>query len=180
MTGTLVAVAVAAVAAVAAFFLFRSLSALKSSTAGEIAGLREEAARLGEEKSRLERDLEDATKARAALREIVAELEEKVASTEEQLRTATAERDSLADKARREQTTQRFFFARKAREAFETLKQRLAADGFPDRLEELAGDHPKTLTEEARKILKDVESWADLLKFIQNIRFHMNKVLNSF
>jgi tetratricopeptide (TPR) repeat protein len=53
------------------------------------------------------------------------------------------------------------FFSSAPREAFEAFRQRLAADGFPDRLEELAGENPKTLTEEARKILKDVESWAE-------------------
>ena len=160
-TGLLVALAVAAVAVIAAVVLFRSLSALKASSAEEISRLSGEVARLESERTRLARDLASASSERDAALERSADLEVRLAEAEEQLKAATAERDSLVDKAKREQTTQRFFFGRKAREAFETLKQRLAADGFPDRLEELAGDHPKTLTDEARKILKDVESWAE-------------------
>ena len=160
-TGLLVALAVAAAAAIVAALLFRSLSALKDSSAAEASRLSEEAAALQEETSRLARELAEAKAERDALRERVSDLEPRLASAEEQLAAVTAEKESLLDKSKREQTTQRFFFGRKAREAFETLKQRLAADGFPDRLEELAGDHPKTLTDEARKILKDVESWAE-------------------
>jgi tetratricopeptide (TPR) repeat protein len=157
----LVALAVAAVAAIAAAVLFRSLSALKASSAEEIARLREGSERLEEERARLARELEAATAEGSALAEKASDLEARLGATEEQLRTVTAEKESLADKSKREQTTQRFFFGRKAREAYEVLRQRLAADGFPERLEELAGDHPKTLTDEARRILKDVESWAE-------------------
>ena len=160
-TGMLVALAVAAVAVIAAVLLFRSLSALKASSAEEIARLRESASLLEQEKGRLSLALETVTSERDALLESTAGLEARLAATEDQLKTATAERDSLVDKAKREQTTQRFFFGRKAREAYEGLRQRLAADGFPERLEELVGENPKTLTEEARKILKDVESWAE-------------------
>lgn len=161
MTGTLVALAVAAVAVVAAVVLFRSLSALKASSAGEIASLRETSGLLEDEKAGLARELETVRAERDALAERAEDLETRLAAAEERLKTASAERDALADKAKREQTTQRFFFGRKAREAYETLRQRLSADGFPDRLEELAGENPRTLTEEARKILKDVESWAE-------------------
>lgn len=161
MTGTLVALAVAAVAVAATAVLFRSLSALKSSSAAEIASLRESSGLLDEEKARLSRELEAASSERDAFREKAESLEARLAEAEERLLAVTAERDTLADKAKREQTTQRFFFGRKAREAYETLRQRLTADGFPDRLEELAGENPRTLTEEARKILKDVESWAE-------------------
>ena len=161
MTGILVALAIAAVAVIAAVVLFRSLSALKTSTGEEIASLRQGAALLEEEKARLGRELAAATTERDALRERADDLDARLAAAEEQLKAATAERDSLADKSKREQTTQRFFFGRKAREAYEVLRQRLTADGFPDRLEDLAVESPKTLTEEARKILKDVESWAE-------------------
>ncbi len=160
-TGLLVALALAAVAVVTAVVLFRSLSALKTSSTEEASKLREGLAEVETERARIARELETVSAERTALAERSADLEARLAAAEEQLAAATAERDSLADRAKREQTTQRFFFGRKAREAFETLRQRLAADGFPERLEELAGDHPKTLTEEARKILKDVESWAE-------------------
>ena len=160
-TGLLVALAVAAVAVIAAVLLFRSLSALKASSAAEFSRLSEEAGLLQDEKSRLARELASVGAERDALQAKVSDLEPRLAAAEEQLAAVTAEKESLLDKSKREQTTQRFFFGRKAREAYETLRQRLAADGFPDRLEELAGEHPKTLTEEARKILKDVESWAE-------------------
>ncbi len=161
MTGTLVALAVAAVAVIAAVVLFRSLSAHKALAAEEIALLKESTALLEEEKARLGRELESTTTERNALLEKSADLEARLAAAEDELKVTRAEAASLADKAKREQTSQRFFFGRKAREGFEVLRQRLAADGFPERLEELAGDHPKTLTEEARKLLKDVESWAE-------------------
>jgi tetratricopeptide (TPR) repeat protein len=157
----LVALAVAAVAVIAAVVLFRSLSALKASSAEEVASLTESKGLLEEEKARLGRELAATTGDRDALRERADDLEARLAAAEEQLKAVTAERDSLADKSKREQTTQRFFFGRKAREAYEVLRQRLTADGFPDRLEDLAVENPKTLTEEARKILKDVESWAE-------------------
>lgn len=157
----LVALAVAAVAVIAAVVLFRSLSTLKASSAEEVASLREGTGLLEEEKARLGRELAAATTDRDSLRERAEDLEARLAAAEEQLGAVTAERDSLADKAKREQTTQRFFFGRKAREAYEVLRHRLTADGFPDRLEDLAVENPKTLTEEARKILKDVESWAE-------------------
>ncbi|MDX9733950.1 MAG: tetratricopeptide repeat protein, partial [Thermoanaerobaculia bacterium] len=160
-TGMLVALAVAAVAVIAAVVLFRSLSALKTASAEQSAQLEEKAGQLEQEKERLAGQLAAAIEERDALAEKSAELGTRLAAVEAELDTTKAERDSLADKAKREQTTQRFFFGRKAREAFETFRQRLAADGFPERLEELAGDNPKTLTEEARKILKDVESWAE-------------------
>lgn len=161
-TGLLVALAAtAAVALIAAVVLFRSLSALKASSAGEVAHLKESVGLLEEEKARLGRELESAKTDRIALLEKTVDLEARLAAAEEQLTVVTAERDSLASKAKQDQTSQRFFFGRKAREGFEQLRQRLAADGFPQRLEELAGDHPKTLTEEARKLLKDVESWAE-------------------
>jgi tetratricopeptide (TPR) repeat protein len=157
----LVAIAVAAVAVIAAVVLFRSLYALKTSSADEIASLREASGLLEEEKARLGRELAAATADRDSLRQKAEDLETRLAAAEERLKAVTAERDSLADKAKREQTTQRFFFGRKAREAYEVLRQRLTADGFPDRLEDLAVENPKTLTDEARKILKDVESWAE-------------------
>jgi superkiller protein 3 len=157
----LVALAVAAVAVIAAVVLFRILSTLKASSAEEVASLTERTGLLEEEKDRLGRELAATTADRDALRERADDLETRIAAAEEQLKTVTAERDSLADKSKREQTTQRFFFGRKAREAYEVLRQRLTADGFPDRLEDLAVENPKTLTEEARKILKDVESWAE-------------------
>lgn len=160
-TGMLVALAVAAVAVIAAVVLFRSLSALKTASAEQIAQLEEKAGQVEQEKERLALQLAAAVEERDALAEKSADLGTRLAAAEAELETTKAERDSLADKAKREQTTQRFFFGRKAREAFEVFRQRLAADGFPDRLEELAGENPKTLTEEARKILKDVESWAE-------------------
>lgn len=161
LTGLIVALAVAAIAVIAAVVLFRNLSALKASSADEVARLREDAGLLEGEKARLGRELESVTADRNALREKAADLEGRLAAAEEQLAAVVAERDSLASKAKQEQTSQRFFFGRKAREGFEALRHRLAADGFPERLEELAGDHPKTLTEEARRLLKDVESWAE-------------------
>ncbi len=160
-TGLLVALAVAAVAAIAAVVLFRSLSALKASSAEEGARIREATGALEEEKARLARELEAATTERDALREKAADLETRLVAAEDQLKATSAERDSLASKAKQDQTSQRFFFGRKAREGFEALRLRLVADGFPQRLEELTGEHPKTLTEEARKLLKDVESWAE-------------------
>jgi tetratricopeptide (TPR) repeat protein len=157
----LVAIAVAALAAIVAVLLFRSLSALKSSSAEEVSALKEGTAVLEVEKARLERELGSVKAERDELLAKSTDLETRLAEAEEQLKAAKAEADSLADKAKREQTSQRFFFGRKAREGFEGLRQRLAADGFPERLEELAGENPKTLTEEARRLLKDVESWAE-------------------
>ena len=86
----LVAVAVAAVAVVVAFLLFRSLSALRASSAEEVAGLREGTARLEEENARLARELEATATDRDVQREAVADLEGRLSLAEEQLRSVTA------------------------------------------------------------------------------------------
>lgn len=110
-------------------------------------------------------DLESRSQAEiASLRAEIAGAAEKAAADAKaisELEAKVAELSRSAERSKREETTQRQFFARKARETFELLRQRLAADGFPQRIEELGNGHAHHVSDEARRLEKETESWME-------------------
>ncbi len=143
--------ALAAAGAVAALLSARrALAEEKAFREAEHAAREEEKAGYEAEIARLRSEIDAAADRAATDAGKMLDLENKVA----ELTRAT-------DRARREETTQRQFFARKARETFEQLRQRLASDGFPERIEELGNGKPRPLSEEARRLEREVESWME-------------------
>lgn len=144
-----IAIAIAVIAAGAAFGATFLLLGARKRLAEESARLQEEILARQEERTRDEAQIQE-------LKGQITADSEKIALLETKIR----ELSIVADRVRQEQTTQRQFFGKKARTTFELLKQRLAADGFPERIEHLATAQPKkVLSEEAKRLEKEVESW---------------------
>lgn len=157
-------IGIAVVAAVAAAGAIAALFSAKKSHVADVARLTQELAAVREEKVLRETDILalngklEAAEARAvAAEEKGKELEGKI----EELLAKIKELSTAAERAKQEATSQRQFFSRKAREAFENLRQRLAADGFPERIEVLAEKGPQALSDEAKRLLKELESWTE-------------------
>ena len=146
-----IAIAIAVVAAIAAIAALSALLGTRKRLAEESAHQNQEIQALQEERTR------DAAR--------IAELESQLAAAATKssgLETRIADLTKLTDRARQDQTTQRRFFGKKARATFELLKQRLTADGFPERIDLVASAEPKkVLSEEAKRLEKEVESWME-------------------
>jgi tetratricopeptide (TPR) repeat protein len=84
-------------------------------------------------------------------------LDERIASLEQELEDLR----SASERSKTEQTSQRRFFGRKARETFDLIRQRLAAEGFPDRVEALADGGPRPLSDDTRRLLKELDGWME-------------------
>lgn len=157
-----IAVVAAVLMAALAAYAFSRLSGVKRDLAAARAAARDLETRLSEDVARATREREDERTARetetAALKETLLATEERARDLEKQV----ANLSSVADRAQREQTTQRQFFARKAREAFEIFRARLQAEGFPERLEAIGSpESARPLSDEARRLLRDLESWME-------------------
>ncbi|MEO6324122.1 MAG: hypothetical protein ABIT01_17880, partial [Thermoanaerobaculia bacterium] len=146
-----IAIAIAVVAAIAAFAALSALLGTKKKLAEESGRLNQEIQARQEERTR------DAAQ--------IAELQEQLAAETAKaakLDATITDLTKLTDRAKQDQTNQRQFFGKKARSTFELLKQRLAADGFPERIDLLASAVPKkVLSEEAKRLEKEVESWME-------------------
>lgn len=143
--------ALAAAGAVSAFLSTRrTLSGERREREAERGAAEEALARLESELATLRGEISGAAERAAGDAKKIAELEGLV-----------AELSKGAERARREETTQRQFFARKARDTFELLRQRLAADGFPERLEELGNGRAHPLSDDAKRLEKEIESWME-------------------
>ncbi len=153
-----IVIAIAVVAVLVAGFAFKLLSNAKQKAVTDITALRAEIAAQSEQLTALSAQKTNLESELAARDQKAKEDAAKIAEQADKL----AELQKAAEKAQREQTTSRQFFGRKARDTFEILKQRLVADGFPERIETLAaGFGNKNLSEEAKRLIKDVESWME-------------------
>ena len=156
----IVVAALAVAAAVASFVASASLRRARTDLeagAGEIARLAEELA-----SARTAAGASDAERESLALRLAnesgrVRDLEERGAAAEEELSALR----SVSERVKTEQTSQRRFFGRKARETFDLIRQRLAAEGFPDRVEALADGGPRPLSDDTRRLLKELDGWME-------------------
>jgi len=157
--------AVTVVAALIAAGAIAALFSSKGKFAAERTKLQDEIARLTQEKTAIQAELGDFREKLSSeegklpqLNGQIKSLQGQVAELQEKLTQA----EKGVERARIEQTSQRAFFARKARDTFEVFKQKIAAEGFPERIEDLdkPGAH-KTLSDEAKRILKDIESWME-------------------
>lgn len=146
-----IAIGVALVAAVAAAWALKALLETRKESAATAERLGQEVRVLTEAASARDAEL-------ASLRDRLADAQALAEDQAKQL----SELRSQADKAKRDQNTSRIFFVKKARDTYEILKQRLAADGFPERIDDVAAGRGSTaLSEEAKRLVKDVESWME-------------------
>ncbi|HEV8267508.1 MAG TPA: tetratricopeptide repeat protein, partial [Thermoanaerobaculia bacterium] len=146
-----IAIGIAVVAVLAAAGAINAWLAAKKKLSSETARFERETAAFRDGMNTMSAEKAEQSAKIETLEATLAELEGKL-----------AELSSAADKSKREQTTQRQFFARKARDTFELLKQRLAADGLSDKIEAFTSGGPaKSLSEEAKRLVKETESWME-------------------
>ena len=157
-----VAAAVAVLAAFIAFRTFKSLKAAQERFAAESARLNAEITRRDEELRSAAESRSSLETERHSLEETLAEAQKTIQNQSEQvqeLESQVSQLKSQAEQALFDQKSQQRFFGRKARDTVEVVRQRLAAEGFPERIDDIANGSPKPLSEETKRLVKEIESW---------------------